>query len=74
MDKKQLAMRLGGAIRARRERTGLSQESFADAIEMHRAYYGHIERGEKNVTLLTLHRIAEGLGLHPSDLLKDAGF
>lgn len=72
MDKKQLALQLGAAIRARRERTGLSQESFADSIEMHRAYYGHIERGEKNVTLQTLYRIAEGLGSSSSELLRDA--
>ena len=38
---------------------------------MHRAYYSAIERGEKNVTLVTLHRIAQGFGVGMSQLLAD---
>ncbi|WP_407470571.1 helix-turn-helix domain-containing protein [Xanthomonas campestris] len=40
---------------------------------MHRAYYSAIERGEKNITIGTLVRVADGLGLKPSDLLAAAG-
>lgn len=37
-------------VRTLRERTGLSQEAFADRIGMHRTYWSAIERGEKNLT------------------------
>jgi len=71
MKKNALAVRVGRAIRARREDTGLSQEAFADAIDMHRAYYSAIERGEKNITLATLQRVAKGLKLTMSAVLAD---
>jgi transcriptional regulator with XRE-family HTH domain len=53
--------RLGAAIRKAREAAGYSQDTFADAIGMHRAYYSAIERGERNVTIATLARVAAGL-------------
>lgn len=69
--KSKLAIAAGNAIRAHRESAGYSQEAFADHIGMHRAYYGAIERGEKNLTLLTLNRVAKGLRLSLSDLLEN---
>jgi len=71
MKKTPLATRLGRAIRARRTATGLSQDRFADKIDMHRAYFAAIERGEKNITLPTLQRIAGGLKVRMADLLLD---
>jgi transcriptional regulator with XRE-family HTH domain len=71
MKKTSLAVRLGRAIRARREAMHVSQDKLADRIKMHRAYYSAIERGEKNVTLPTLLRIAEGLGVRMADILGD---
>jgi transcriptional regulator with XRE-family HTH domain len=62
--------RLGDTLRAKRSELGFSQESFADSIGMHRAYYSSIERGSRNVTLLTLIRIANGLDTHASKLLQ----
>jgi transcriptional regulator with XRE-family HTH domain len=73
MAKRSVALQVGKAIRARRERAGFSQDAFADKIEMHRAYYAAIERGEKNVTLSTLKRVADGLGVTMADLLREAG-
>lgn len=67
-----IAARLGKAIRVRRRRLGLSQEAFAARIEMHAAYYAKIERGEKNVTMITLQRIAAGLRVRMADLMQDA--
>jgi len=64
--------RLGTAIRKAREEAGYSQDSFADAIEMHRAYYSAIERGERNLTLATLGRVAAGLKLSIADLATEA--
>lgn len=59
-------------MRAYRTDTGLSQEHFADSIGMHRVYYSSVERGERNITLATLQRIAQGLGVPMADLLVAA--
>ncbi len=71
MKKSPLATQVGDALRARRQAMSLSQDDFADRIHMHRAYYSAIERGEKNITLATLHRVAAGLGVSMSKLLAD---
>lgn len=64
--------RLGKALRSRREAAGYSQESFADSIGMHRAYYSAIERGEKNLQLDTLQRVCDGLSAPMWEVLQDA--
>jgi transcriptional regulator with XRE-family HTH domain len=66
-------VRIGAAIRARRESQGDSQESYADKIRMHRTYYSAIERGERNITLRTLESICKGLGVRMWEIMKDAG-
>lgn len=68
-----LQAKLGAAMRRRRLASEYSQDSFADAIGMHRAYYSSIERGERNLTLATVKRVADGLGCRISDLMQDAG-
>ena len=73
MDEESLQLRLGAVIRDRRTALGVSQEAFADSIKMHRAYYSKIERGERNLTLITISRVARGLGVKGAQLLKDAG-
>lgn len=50
----------------------MSQDTFADSIAMHRAYYSAIERGEKNLTVATLLRVTTGLGISLSTLTNDA--
>lgn len=72
MNEATLSTKLGGAIRERRARLGVSQEHFADGIQMHRAYYSSIERGERNVTLSTLSRVAAGLNVTMAQLLSEA--
>lgn len=72
MDEAQLLLRLGDAIRRRRVALGISQETFADSIRMHRAQYSKVERGERNVTVLTLRRVAVGLGTTSARLLSSA--
>jgi transcriptional regulator with XRE-family HTH domain len=71
MREEKLLMSLAGAIRKRRTALKVSQEAFADLIGMHRAYYSAIERGKRNLTLGTLHRVAKGLGVRMADLLRD---
>lgn len=73
MTEEELRLALGASIRAHREAIGVSQEAFADSIKMHRAYYSSIERGEKNLTIQTLKRVTEGLGILIESLLKDTG-
>jgi transcriptional regulator with XRE-family HTH domain len=63
---------LGEAIRATRVERGYAQEAFAAHAHMDRSYYGAVERGEFNITLQTLLRIAAGLNVTPGELLTRA--
>ena len=63
---------LGTVIREKRQAKNLSQESFADICGVHRTYMGSIERGERNISLLNIRRIATALDIHPSALLAEA--
>lgn len=65
--------RLGAAIRAERKRRDISQEELALAAEINRTYMGGVERGEENISILTLLRAAEVLKVKPSNLLGGAG-
>jgi len=61
---------LGRNLRAYREARGLSQEAFAGVLGVHRTYMGGIERGERNLTLRSVERIASRLSLEPLELLR----
>jgi len=61
---------LGQNLKRLRREHDLSQEEFAHKTGIHRTYVGGIERGERNVTLETLERIAAAFGINPVDLLK----
>ena len=54
---------VGWNIRILREERGLSQEKLGKLAGLHRAYVGQIERGEKNVGIKNLEKIAEGLNV-----------
>lgn len=62
---------VGRNLRAYRQEHGLSQEAFADLVGVHRTYMGGLERGERNLTLKSLERIAEKIGQDPLELLRD---
>lgn len=72
-DEDQQLPKLGQAIRTRRKALGLSQEALADAASIDRSHMGKIERGERNVTLLNVLRIARAMNCRPSEILTDAG-
>jgi DNA-binding XRE family transcriptional regulator len=72
MDSQKLRTGLGRVIRARRVFLGYSQETFADKVGIHRTYQGAIERGEQNVSLNNLVRIANALNMRMSELFADA--
>ena len=67
----QLQKIVGRNLRRYRLDRGYSQEGFADYMGVHRTYMGAVERGERNLTLQTLERIAIFLDLDPIDLLSE---
>jgi transcriptional regulator with XRE-family HTH domain len=67
-----LRQKLGRAVRRLRTEGGYSQESFADACEFHRTYIGSVERGEVNISLDNIERIARTLRVPVSRLFTDA--
>ncbi len=64
---------LGVVVRAERKAQGLSQEALADKADIDRSYMGGIERGEHNIAIINLVKIANALGLKVSLLLDKAG-
>jgi DNA-binding XRE family transcriptional regulator len=60
----------GQTVRSLRAAAGYSQESFADAIGVHRTYMGTLERGDANPTLDMIARIARGLRLTLTTLFQ----
>lgn len=60
---------VGLRIRKYREKKGWSQEQLAFEADLHRAYIGQIERGEKNIGLVNLEKIAKALNIEVSKLL-----
>lgn len=61
---------LGRRIQRLRDKIGLSQEEFAAKCGINRSYMGRIERGELNLTLQTIQKVAEGLNETVSALLR----
>ena len=66
-------MELGAVLRAERKAQGLSQEALADKASIDRSYMGGIERGEHNIAIINLVKIADALGIKVSALLDKAG-
>ena len=72
MSRKRILSDFGGLVRRYRLAVGLSQEALAERAEIHRTYIGGIERGERNPTLLMIHRLATALQVTPGELLTGA--
>ena len=60
----------GARIRELRLEKGLSQEKFALLIELDRTYYASVESGKRNISLINIKKIADGLEISVSDLFR----
>ena len=57
-------------VRTLRESQGLSQEKLAERADLHRTYIGMVERLERNPSLVCIYKIANGLGVHVTELFQ----
>ena len=67
----EILIKFGKRLAETRKSAGLSQEKLAELCDLHRTYIGMIERGEKNITLKNIEKIANALQVDMSYLLKD---
>jgi transcriptional regulator with XRE-family HTH domain len=63
-------VRFGNRVRELRKKQGLSQEGLALESGLDRSYVGGVERGERNISLENIEKLAMALGVHPSELLR----
>ena len=61
----------GNRIREIRIAKKLSQEKLAELANLHRTYIGMIERGEKNISLININKIAVALQIKVYEIFKD---
>lgn len=65
-----ICQKLGKKIRITRESQGLSQEAFAERARLHRTYIGSVERGERNLSISSINKIANALGISLESLFE----
>lgn len=68
-----IRVRFGRAVRAKRQKLGVSQEAFADLCGLDRTYVGGIERGERNVALVNIEKIAKAFRISVAELFRGVG-
>lgn len=64
-----LRKQFGEKVRVMRKKLGLSQEELGFKANIHRTYIGAVERGEQNISLDNIGRLAKYLGINVKDLL-----
>jgi transcriptional regulator with XRE-family HTH domain len=65
-----IAVKFGDRMRERRKELGYSQERLAQIVDLHMTYVSSVERGERNVSLVNIARIAEALDCDPAYLVE----
>ena len=68
---KDILVRFGARVRQLRKRKGLSQEDLALEADLDRTYVGGVERGERNISLRNIKKLAKALGISMSGLLRN---
>lgn len=71
INEEEILKRFGSRVQHFRNTLGLSQEKFAEKANVHRTYIGTVERGETNLTLINIYKLAEALEINISDLFDD---
>lgn len=66
-----ISIKIGRAIKTRREELGLSQEKLAERSKLHRTYISDVERGTRNITILSLSKITSALNLSLDEFFSD---
>lgn len=67
----EIRVKFGKTLRRLRKNQGVSQEVFADKCDLHRTYISDIERGERNVSLENIEKIANVLNIQVSELFRE---
>ena len=70
MDDNEYLKMFAQRVRVLREKQGFSQEKLAERAELHRTHIGMVERLERNPSLVCIHKIANGLGVHITELFQ----
>jgi transcriptional regulator with XRE-family HTH domain len=70
LQREEIQQRLGARIRSLRLKRGWTQDEFADLAGLHRAQVGAFENGRMNITIASLHLVAQTLGVRIIDLFK----
>ena len=65
-----ITIELGNRIKELRSKSGLSQEKFALKIGLDRTYYSSVENGKRNIAIINLKKIADGLEVSLSEMFK----
>jgi transcriptional regulator with XRE-family HTH domain len=65
-----IRLRFGQAVRRRRQKLRVSQEEFADLCGLDRTYIGGVERGERNLALVNIEKIARTFRISLSELFR----
>jgi transcriptional regulator with XRE-family HTH domain len=68
--KTSLRLHFATNLRREREALGLSQQALAHLAGLHRTYVGRVERGERNVSIDNIQRLAEALGVAAAELMR----
>jgi len=66
-----ISIKFGRRIKQIRENKHISQDLLGEMCGLHRTYIGMIERAERNVSIQTIQKLADALGISICDLLKD---
>lgn len=70
MKKLQLQKLFAANLLRERKARGLSQDELAHEAGLHRTYVGSVERGERNISIGNIERLARALGIDPAELLR----